>query len=87
MKSLSGASRACVLRPEGVCYVSSRVRSVRATPEEWARWADAAGKRSLNGWVREILGAAADAALAERRRVADVLVERERVRAAMRGEL
>ena len=47
---------------------------------------EAAGGSSLNGWVVRELDAAADRVLAERRRVADAVAERERQKAAFRPD-
>ena len=63
--------------------MSSRVRAVRATELEWSRWAEAAAPGTVNGWLRLMLNAAADAALAERARRADELRQRELLREAM----
>ena len=59
------------------------MRSVRASDEEWARWEEAAKPRSVNAWVRLLVNAGTDAELAERRRRADELRQRELLREAM----
>ena len=66
--------------------MSSRVGSFRSDSKEWDRWIEAAHVQgsSLNGWARRELNLAADRVLAERRRVEDARLERERQQALLR---
>ena len=61
----------------------TRTRSIKASVDEFDKWARAAGSSSFNRWARTMLNAAADAALAEVARREDELRQRSLLREAM----
>lgn len=62
--------------------------SFRASWDEHESWIEAArvGGLGFSAWARRELNVAAERDLAERRRAADAVADRDRIKSALRGE-
>jgi hypothetical protein len=63
-----------------------RVRNFRASDEEYAAYVEAAGELGFSAWVRRELNESAAAARAELAAKEEARLERDRLKAALRGE-